>query len=83
MQHIPACLVLNLHLSNLAREYPHIKFLRAQASELDFAKGAEDVLPTMLVYQGAELIANLVAVDLAWDRTLDYEEEAVVKVLIE
>ncbi|POW20590.1 hypothetical protein PSHT_03335, partial [Puccinia striiformis] len=32
----PSCLILNTHLSNLARVYPRTKFLRALASELDF-----------------------------------------------
>ena len=83
-QHLSQCLVLNLHLSNLAREYPTIKFLRVQASELDFASSSADVvLPTILAYQGGELIANLVAIDQAWDRKLDYDEAELRQVLIE
>ncbi|KAH9445739.1 hypothetical protein MJO28_012399 [Puccinia striiformis f. sp. tritici] len=33
---LESCLILNTHLSNLARVYPRTKFLRALASELDF-----------------------------------------------
>lgn len=82
LQHIPACLVLNLHLANIARDHPETKFLRAQASELDFAtEDADVVLPTLLIYQAGDLIGNLVAVDLEWDRSLEYEEEQVTDVL--
>lgn len=82
MQHIAACGVLSQHLSSLAREHPEAKFLRAKASELDFAtQDAEVVLPTLLIYQAGELIGNLVAVDLEWERSLDYESEQVEDVL--
>ncbi|MBW0478063.1 hypothetical protein O181_017778 [Austropuccinia psidii MF-1] len=33
---LESCVILNSHLSNLARIYPRTKFLRALASELDF-----------------------------------------------
>lgn len=75
--------MLNQHLSNIARVYPETKFLRAKASELDFAtEDADVVLPTLLVYQGGSLIGNLVAVDLEWGRVLDYDQDQVEEVLL-
>lgn len=63
-QSIPSCLVINAHLSSLARRYPHTKFLRALSQDLEFAQGdEEDVLPTLLVYRQGDMFKNLVAFD--------------------
>ncbi|GAA5839099.1 hypothetical protein JCM11251_003676 [Rhodosporidiobolus azoricus] len=65
---IPPCHYLNLHLSSLARSYPHTKFLRAQASEVDFMSdhlGTDvDTLPTVLVYRGGDIETIWVRFDL-------------------
>lgn len=77
-------MVLNHHLIRLARDYPQHKFLIISAWELDFASESGDVvLPTILVYDGGELVANLVAIDQAWNRRLEYDIDEVKKVLIE
>lgn len=55
---------MNSHLSSLARTYPHTKFLRALASELEFAVGSErEVLPTLLVYKDGDVSEALVGFD--------------------
>ncbi|GAA6008790.1 hypothetical protein JCM10207_001725 [Rhodosporidiobolus poonsookiae] len=70
---IPPCYLLNQHLSHLARSYPSTKFLRAQASEVDFmstSTGAGsvevdvDTLPTVLVYRGGDIETIWVRFDL-------------------
>jgi len=59
---LPACNVINHHLSSLARAHPNVNFLRALSSELQFASGSEaDVLPTVLVYRNGENVQSLVA----------------------
>jgi hypothetical protein len=61
--------VLNQHLSSIARAYPRTKFIRALATEVDFAADAEeDTLPTVLVYRGGELETTLVRVDQDWGK---------------
>lgn len=61
-QTLPACNVINHHLSSLARAHPNVNFLRALSSELQFASGSEaDVLPTVLVYRNGENVQSLVA----------------------
>lgn len=56
--------MINVHLSSLARRYPHTKFLRALSRDLEFAQGdEEDVLPTLLVYRQGDMFKNLVAFD--------------------
>lgn len=83
-QDIDRCHMLNAHLITLAQTYPSHKFLIISASDLDFATDSGDVvLPTLLVYQDGELIANLVALDTAWGRELDYSVDEVKRVLIE
>ncbi|GAA6006928.1 hypothetical protein JCM11491_001444 [Sporobolomyces phaffii] len=60
------CIVLNSHLTALSRKYPHTKFLRALASELDFMQQdpEDETLPTVLVYRGGELETTWVRFDL-------------------
>lgn len=59
--------MLNTHLSALARAYPHTKFIRTLATEVDFAADAEDdALPTVIVYRGGELESTLVRLDRDW-----------------
>ncbi|KAK4057236.1 hypothetical protein OIO90_001731 [Microbotryomycetes sp. JL221] len=66
---IAACAQLNQHLAAIARGYPRTKFLRALASEVEFATDdEEDTLPTVLVYRGGELETTLVRPDLEWGR---------------
>lgn len=66
---IEACYVLNNHLSSLARAYPYTKFIRALATEVDFAADSEDeALPTVLVYRGGELETTLVRLDRDWGK---------------
>ncbi|GAA6044300.1 hypothetical protein JCM8097_006755 [Rhodosporidiobolus ruineniae] len=65
---IPPCHYLNQHLSTLARLHPSTKFLRAQASEVEFMTdhlGTDvDTLPTVLLYRGGELEHVWVRFDL-------------------
>ncbi|KAK4048240.1 hypothetical protein OIV83_004945 [Microbotryomycetes sp. JL201] len=66
---ISACAQLNSHLATIARGYPQTKFLRALASEVEFATDVEeDTLPTMLVYRAGELETSLIRPDLEWGR---------------
>lgn len=84
MQDIDRCHMLNAHLITLTHDYPYAKFLIISAQDLDFAQDSGDVvLPTLLVYQDGELIANLVAIDTAWGRELEYSVDEVKRVLIE
>ncbi|EGG07477.1 uncharacterized protein MELLADRAFT_116273 [Melampsora larici-populina 98AG31] len=50
---LDACMILNSHLSSLARLYPRTKFLRALASELDFfnhsSTHSDDFFPTLSI----------------------------------
>ncbi|GJN91077.1 hypothetical protein Rhopal_004092-T1 [Rhodotorula paludigena] len=63
------CALLNSHLAALARLYPSTKFLRAQASEVDFMSSDldADTLPTVLVYRAGELETTWVRFDLECD----------------
>lgn len=79
-QYIHACSQVTAALSSLARINPTTKFLSVQASSIGFGSGgpdsidlddelsanekAEDIVPTILIYQGGKLLANLVRVDL-------------------
>ncbi|GAA5864167.1 hypothetical protein JCM1840_000725 [Sporobolomyces johnsonii] len=67
------CMLLNSHLSSIARAYPYAKFLRAQATELDFMVHDDDdeTLPTVLVYRGGELETTWVRFDLECSGGLD------------
>lgn len=78
-QEVALCALLNSHLTALARLHPRTKFLRAQASELDFMqpsnRGGRDLLrddagdtdnatlPTVLVYRAGELETTWVRFD--------------------
>lgn len=77
---VEQCNSLTSSLASLARQYPRTKFLQVQAAAIGFGKSSgqdeEDeeydefdsstleVLPTVLVYKGGVLVANLVRVDL-------------------
>lgn len=76
-QYVHACAQLTSALSSLARMHTHIKFLQVRAGSIGFGSGgkefsdemegdekAEEVVPTVLIYRGGELLANLVRVDL-------------------
>ncbi|GAA5936596.1 phosducin family protein [Sporobolomyces koalae] len=60
------CILLNTHLTALSRKYPHTKFLRALASELDFMQQdpEDETLPTVLVYRGGDLETTWIRFDL-------------------
>ncbi|GAA5948486.1 hypothetical protein JCM3765_004899 [Sporobolomyces pararoseus] len=60
------CILLNSHLTALSRKYPHTKFLRSLASELDFMQQdpEDETLPTVLVYRGGELETTWIRFDL-------------------
>ncbi|BGP55976.1 hypothetical protein JCM8202_005118 [Rhodotorula sphaerocarpa] len=65
---IPACATLNTHLATLARQHPGTKFLRAQASEVDFMQSSSEAdadvtLPTVLVYRAGDLETTWVRFD--------------------
>lgn len=79
-QEIDLCAQLNQHLSALARSYPHTKFLRAMAGELDFAANAElETLPTVLVYRGGDLETTMVRMDQDWGRGTLAEVEGLLR----
>jgi hypothetical protein len=76
-QYVHACAQLTSALSSLARMHTHVKFIQVRAGSIGFGSGgkeagdeiegdqaAEEVVPTLLVYKGGQLIANLVRVDL-------------------
>jgi len=52
-------------LTSLSRQYPHTKFLRSLASELDFMQQdpEDETLPTVLVYRGGELETTWIRFD--------------------
>lgn len=60
---IKGCESLNCSLEHLAAEYPTVKFCKIRASDT----GAGDrfppnVLPTLLIYKGGELVGNFISV---------------------
>lgn len=70
------CAELDAELTGLARRHGETKFIRARADALGFARIANgdddeedednvdnDMLPTMQVYRGGELVFNWVRVD--------------------
>lgn len=70
---------LNRYLSLVARAYPHTKFLRALATEVDFAAMSEqETLPTLLIYRRGHLEHSFVRVDQEMD---SITEQAVVSFL--
>ncbi|GAA5916142.1 hypothetical protein JCM8208_002222 [Rhodotorula glutinis] len=71
------CALLNSHLAALARVYPATKFLRAQASEVDFMSSDldADTLPTVLVYRRGELETTWIRFDLELDGAVLHDGE--------
>ncbi|GAA5839825.1 hypothetical protein JCM5353_004951 [Sporobolomyces roseus] len=67
------CILLNTHLTSLSRQYPHTKFLRSLASELDFMQEdpEDETLPTVLVYRGGELETTWIRFDAELDGGLE------------
>lgn len=43
----------------------------------------DDVLPTLLVYDAGELVANMVAVDHQWDQRADVREAEIEELLLQ
>ncbi|XP_062067233.1 phosducin [Lepus europaeus] len=60
---IKGCEALNSSLTCLAAEYPMVKFCKIKASNTGAGdRFSSDVLPTLLVYKGGELISNFISV---------------------
>ncbi|XP_004275285.1 phosducin [Orcinus orca] len=60
---IKGCDALNSSLICLAAEYPTVKFCKIKASNTGAGdRFSSDVLPTLLVYKGGELISNFISV---------------------
>uniref|UniRef100_A0A8C4FGX2 Phosducin n=1 Tax=Catagonus wagneri TaxID=51154 RepID=A0A8C4FGX2_9CETA len=60
---IKGCDPLNSSLTCLAAEYPMVKFCKIKASNTGAGdRFSSDVLPTLLVYKGGELISNFLSV---------------------
>ncbi|XP_012877237.1 PREDICTED: phosducin [Dipodomys ordii] len=60
---VKGCDALNSSLSCLASEYPMVKFCKIKASNTGAGERfSSDVLPTLLVYKGGELISNFISV---------------------
>ncbi|KAM9212782.1 phosducin [Dugong dugon] len=60
---IKGCDALNSSLTCLAVEYPMVKFCKIKASNTGAGdRFSSDVLPTLLVYKGGELISNFISV---------------------
>ncbi|XP_066111234.1 phosducin [Saccopteryx bilineata] len=60
---IKGCDALNNSLACLAAEYPMVKFCKIKASNTGAGERfSSDVLPTLLVYKGGELISNFISV---------------------
>ncbi|XP_047609990.1 phosducin [Phacochoerus africanus] len=60
---IKSCDALNSSLTCLAAEYPMVKFCKIKASNTGAGdRFSSDVLPTLLVYKGGELISNFISV---------------------
>ncbi|KAM8814541.1 phosducin [Rhynchonycteris naso] len=60
---IKGCDALNNSLVCLAAEYPMVKFCKIKASNTGAGERfSSDVLPTLLVYKGGELISNFISV---------------------
>ncbi|KAF6075392.1 phosducin [Phyllostomus discolor] len=60
---VKGCDALNGSLSCLAAEYPMVKFCKMKASNTGAGdRFSADVLPTLLVYKGGELISNFISV---------------------
>ncbi|XP_055274767.1 phosducin [Moschus berezovskii] len=60
---IKGCDALNSSLTCLAAEYPMVKFCKIKASNTGAGdRFSSDVLPTLLVYKGGELLSNFISV---------------------
>ncbi|KAK2505731.1 hypothetical protein MC885_020332, partial [Smutsia gigantea] len=60
---IKGCDALNSNLTCLAVEYPMVKFCKIKASNTGAGdRFSSDVLPTLLIYKGGELISNFLSV---------------------
>lgn len=60
---VRGCDALNSSLECLAAEYPMVKFCKIRASNTGAGdRFSSDVLPTLLVYKGGELISNFISV---------------------
>lgn len=60
---IKGCDALNNSFTCLAAEYPMVKFCKIKASNTGAGdRFSSDVLPTLLVYKGGELISNFISV---------------------
>ncbi|XP_011789579.1 PREDICTED: phosducin isoform X1 [Colobus angolensis palliatus] len=60
---IKGCDALNSSLTCLAAEYPIVKFCKIKASNTGAGdRFSLDVLPTLLIYKGGELISNFISV---------------------
>lgn len=60
---IKGCDALNRSFTCLAAEYPMVKFCKIKASNTGAGdRFSSDVLPTLLVYKGGELISNFISV---------------------
>nr|XP_034979878.1 phosducin [Zootoca vivipara] len=60
---IKGCEALNSSLSCLAAEYSTVKFCKIKASNTGAGdRFSTDVLPTLLVYRGGELVSNFISV---------------------
>ncbi|KAF3823365.1 hypothetical protein GH733_010801, partial [Mirounga leonina] len=60
---IKGCDTLNSSFTCLAAEYPIVKFCKIKASNTGAGdRFSSDVLPTLLVYKGGELISNFISV---------------------
>ncbi|CAI5776485.1 phosducin [Podarcis raffonei] len=60
---IKGCEALNSSLSCLAAEYSTVKFCKIKASNTGAGdRFSTDVLPTLLVYKGGELVSNFISV---------------------
>ncbi|KAJ6657391.1 hypothetical protein lerEdw1_002558 [Lerista edwardsae] len=60
---IKGCEALNTSLSCLAAEYSTVKFCKIKASNTEAGdRFSADVLPTLLVYKGGELVSNFISV---------------------
>ncbi|XP_020017436.1 phosducin [Castor canadensis] len=60
---IKSCDAINSSLTCLAAEYPMVKFCKIKASNTGAGdRFSSDVLPTLLVYKGGELISNFISV---------------------
>lgn len=58
---IPVCLLVNEHLSHLARKFPEAKFVKAAVNSC-IQRYHDRCLPTILVYKSGEIKARFIGV---------------------